>query len=255
MKASPNREQLLFLIAGGIILILILAVVAMNLLKPSETVRLEEEVMPVKVTVLPPQPESEMETRRVLLPPEASVEGQSSKPAPVFSHVKKAPSSEVSPSVNSVNSVDPVDHESDKKDKKTLQKPSPKVQNRASEQSVPVKKQAPKPKPKPKQVQVQAQRRATSVREGGSSESKVNPKESRFSVQLGSFADRDNAEAVYRRVTLLNVPAYLQTVVVKGRKFVRVRAGPFQSRLSADRATQLVKKQVGISGITVPYGY
>lgn len=52
MKTSPNREQQLFLVAGGTILILILGVVIFNMVQPPGQVTREEKITPRPVVVL-----------------------------------------------------------------------------------------------------------------------------------------------------------------------------------------------------------
>jgi DedD protein len=68
-----------------------------------------------------------------------------------------------------------------------------------------------------------------------------------WSVQLGSFAERPNAERLASEVGSQGFTAYLEPMKKSGRTFYRVRVGPRDTR---DQATELASglAKVGYSG-------
>jgi DedD protein len=69
----------------------------------------------------------------------------------------------------------------------------------------------------------------------------------RLVVQLGAFADADKARQVRQQAERAGVKTYVQVVDTKDGKRTRVRAGPFGSRVEAERAAAALKK-AGLSG-------
>jgi DedD protein len=72
-----------------------------------------------------------------------------------------------------------------------------------------------------------------------------------FVVQLGTFADRDNADRLVRDMTAKGFAASVSSATSNGRQLYRVRVGPVRDRAAAEAlAAQL--KRVGQSGVVVP---
>jgi len=61
----------------------------------------------------------------------------------------------------------------------------------------------------------------------------------KFTVQLGAFTDRDNAENLKAAITLERGDAYIMRVKISGRTFYRVRVGKFSSK---EKAIKTAKK-------------
>jgi DedD protein len=62
-----------------------------------------------------------------------------------------------------------------------------------------------------------------------------------FVVQLGVFADRENAKKLEARLATAGVKHYAETVAVAGGEQTRVRAGPFPTRDTAEQARAQLK--------------
>lgn len=72
-----------------------------------------------------------------------------------------------------------------------------------------------------------------------------------FVVQLGTFADRQNAERLARDMTAKGFAAFVAPITNNGRELYRVRVGPARDRASAEAlAAQL--KRMGQSGSIMP---
>ena len=72
-----------------------------------------------------------------------------------------------------------------------------------------------------------------------------------FAVQLGTFADRGNADRLARDMTAKGFAASVTSATSNGRELYRVRVGPVRDRAAAEAlAAQL--KRVGQSGVVVP---
>lgn len=72
-----------------------------------------------------------------------------------------------------------------------------------------------------------------------------------FAVQLGTFADRGNADRLARDMTAKGFAASVTSASSNGRELYRVRVGPVRDRAAAEAlAAQL--KRVGQSGVVVP---
>jgi DedD protein len=62
-----------------------------------------------------------------------------------------------------------------------------------------------------------------------------------FVVQLGVFADRENAKKLEARLAKAGVKHYTESVAVAGGDQTRVRAGPYATREAADQAREQLK--------------
>lgn len=66
--------------------------------------------------------------------------------------------------------------------------------------------------------------------------------ETRYVVQVGSFADENRARDVRSKIERAGLKNYTQAVETKDGKRIRVRAGPFASKAEAERAAEKLKK-------------
>ncbi len=64
-----------------------------------------------------------------------------------------------------------------------------------------------------------------------------------FTVQVGAFADRDNAQKVKYRLTQQNYPAYISVIDKKEGKFYRLRVGRFDLRKTAEAIKKNLEKE------------
>ncbi len=62
-----------------------------------------------------------------------------------------------------------------------------------------------------------------------------------FVVQLGVFADRENAKKLEARLAKAGVRHYTESVAVAGGEQTRVRAGPYPTRETAEQAREQLK--------------
>lgn len=69
-----------------------------------------------------------------------------------------------------------------------------------------------------------------------------------FVVQLGVFADRENARKVQARVKAEGFNSFTETLDASGIAKLRVRAGPFADREAAEQAREKLKR-AGLNGI------
>ena len=60
-------------------------------------------------------------------------------------------------------------------------------------------------------------------------------------VQVGAYADEASAKAARQRVERLGLKTYTQEVEVQGARRIRVRVGPFESQLEANKALETLK--------------
>ncbi len=72
-----------------------------------------------------------------------------------------------------------------------------------------------------------------------------------FAVQLGVFADADNAKLTVAKMTDAKLPVYSESIPIKSGTATRVRIGPFASRESADAALVQIKL-AGSDGKIIP---
>lgn len=70
----------------------------------------------------------------------------------------------------------------------------------------------------------------------------VVPPGSRFVVNLGSYSNAANAQALLGRLKAGGVLAYSESIQVEGKAATRLRAGPFASRAAADSAALAVRR-------------
>lgn len=66
--------------------------------------------------------------------------------------------------------------------------------------------------------------------------------ETRYVVQVGSFADENRARDARSKIERAGFKNYTQAVETKEGKRIRVRAGPFASKAEAERAAEKLKK-------------
>ncbi len=66
--------------------------------------------------------------------------------------------------------------------------------------------------------------------------------ETRYVVQVGSFADEGRAREARSKIERAGLKNYTQAVETKEGKRIRVRAGPFASKAEAERAAEKLKK-------------
>jgi DedD protein len=66
--------------------------------------------------------------------------------------------------------------------------------------------------------------------------------ETRYVVQVGSFADENRARDARSKIERAGLKNYTQAVETKDGKRIRVRAGPFASKAEAERAAEKLKK-------------
>jgi cell division septation protein DedD len=77
------------------------------------------------------------------------------------------------------------------------------------------------------------------------------PVTERWAVQLGSFASRDNAEGLLRRLTAGGVQGFVLPLREGERTSFRVRAGPVDGRAAAERLRRQLELDEGIRGMLV----
>jgi len=61
-------------------------------------------------------------------------------------------------------------------------------------------------------------------------------------VQVGAFADAARAHEVRLKVEHAGLKTYTQVATTKDGQRIRVRVGPFATRLEADKASEKIKK-------------
>lgn len=77
------------------------------------------------------------------------------------------------------------------------------------------------------------------------------PKAEQWTVQLGSFASRNNAENLLGRVKASGVDGFILPLTEGGKTSYRVRAGPVAGRAAADRLRQDLERTQAIRGMLV----
>ena len=76
----------------------------------------------------------------------------------------------------------------------------------------------------------------------------VLPSDTRYSVQVGSFRAREEAEQLYRRLAHKGYAAWIRTSLVPGKGiWYRVRVGNFPTRGAADRIAQRLESRERLS--------
>lgn len=84
--------------------------------------------------------------------------------------------------------------------------------------------------------------KATALLEGRESEKKADATEGRFVVQVGAFADVARAREVRLKVEHAGLKTYTHVAQTKDGSRIRVRVGPFGTKVEADKAAQKIKK-------------
>lgn len=79
------------------------------------------------------------------------------------------------------------------------------------------------------------------------------PRAEQWTVQLGSFASRANAESLLGRVKATGVDGFILPLTEQGKTSFRVRAGPVAGRAAADRLRQDLERTQAIRGMLVRY--
>ena len=69
-----------------------------------------------------------------------------------------------------------------------------------------------------------------------------------FVVQLGAFSDHSKARQQQQNLVSNGVQAYTETLYVNNKEMMRVRVGPFSSRISAENELRKLN-QFGLSGV------
>ena len=122
-----------------------------------------------------------------------------------------------------------------------------------SEQPTPVKvledpvtvliKQAPIPVPGNKPAQVSNTTKLTTTAEPQSTTTS-----NEFVVQLGAFTDHSKAQHQQQHLVTNGINAYNEMLVTSNQKMMRVRVGPFSSRLAAEDELNKLKR-LGLNGV------
>ncbi len=79
------------------------------------------------------------------------------------------------------------------------------------------------------------------------------PSAERWAVQLGSFANRANAEKLLGSVKASGVDGFVLPLTEGGKTSFRVRAGPVTGRAAADRLREELERTQSIRGMLVRY--
>ena len=72
-------------------------------------------------------------------------------------------------------------------------------------------------------------------------------------VQLGSFSNTENAEALNKKLRQTGYAAFVEPLQQGGAKVFRVRVGPELRRTSAQSVRDRLQTNLGLNGIVVPY--
>lgn len=67
-------------------------------------------------------------------------------------------------------------------------------------------------------------------------------------VQAGSFSSKKNTDALIKRLRKKDLPAYYETVSVKGKKLYRVSIGPKLERKRAEKFIKQLKRDFKLTG-------
>jgi len=74
-----------------------------------------------------------------------------------------------------------------------------------------------------------------------SADSKADPANQRFVVQVGAYGEATSARDMRQKVEKLGLKSYTQVVQVEGARRIRVRVGPFNGREDAEKAAGTLK--------------
>ncbi len=67
-------------------------------------------------------------------------------------------------------------------------------------------------------------------------------------VQAGSFSSKKNTDDLVKRLQKKGLPAYYESVIVKGKKLYRVRVGPDLKRKTAEKFIKQLKRDFKLTG-------
>lgn len=73
--------------------------------------------------------------------------------------------------------------------------------------------------------------------------------ESGWVVQVGTFSNTQNALRLRDRLKSLGLSVHTDSVMVGGKKALRLRVGPFAERAKADKAQTQIRKETGVAGV------
>jgi len=110
---------------------------------------------------------------------------------------------------------------------------APPPASKSSAKPAPAAKAEAKPEPKAPKSEVKAEARKAETKAAT---------ETRYVVQVGSFADENRAREARSKIERAGLKNYTQAVETKDGKRIRVRAGPFASKAEAERAAEKLKK-------------
>jgi len=114
-----------------------------------------------------------------------------------------------------------------------------KAEPKSSPSPAPEPPKAEAPKPAPKADTVARAAPAAKGAEAKRAEAILNAEQ--YVVQLGVFAERENAAKLEARLAKAGVKHYTETVAVAGGEQTRVRAGPFPTRDAAEKSREKLK--------------
>jgi DedD protein len=101
---------------------------------------------------------------------------------------------------------------------------------------------APSPSPSPAAPQASATPTTSPTPAASGAEPAPMPARGRYAVSYGSYAKRDNAEALVAALRKAQVQAYAEAVDLDGKPGMRVRSGPYVDRTQAEKARLLAKQ-------------
>lgn len=84
--------------------------------------------------------------------------------------------------------------------------------------------------------------KALALLEGRAPEKKAVISQGRFVVQVGAFADATRAREARLKLEHIGLKTYTQVAETKGGRRIRVRVGPFDTKIEADKAAEKIKK-------------
>lgn len=113
----------------------------------------------------------------------------------------------------------------------------------------PETKPAPKPKPVPRaEIKPKPVSTSTPV---PAVKAPAKPTGDRWTVQVGTFANLENARRLRARLQKQKYQVTLKTISINSGRAVRVRVGPFGSKADAVRARDRIRKNNGIDGVVL----
>ena len=289
MKNSPNREQQLFLVTGGIILILILGVVIFNMIRrPTALVTEDLAPRPVVKLMAPGGTGSGSGTNvggsgtRGESPGSGRSWIDGITPAPVFGSktgsktgskseglnqrdlkprtLKPPTSSQQRVTQPNVTKKDPLDSWSPNAGSLEASRrsgpPVSVVSKPVMEKWQPPKQEVVKPVQKISKPPVSA---FNAVKPTSTTTPIKQPPRSGYSVQLASFSSEERAQSLGQTLSGLKfdgkkLPVYHTRATVGGKTYYRVKLGPFANRDQADQANTLVQRTANMKGTVLRSG-